>query len=280
MLRSLVGSEMCIRDRYQRRVRGLATRTMEDLFEACESGDEPAVRRILDAGDVTAGDTDDDGYTGLHIAAENDQAEVTEFLLASKANIEAATRDGFTAMHLAAANGCAGVVSVLLRKSRSMDIVNVSSVSKQTPLHLAASTGDLEVVRMLLAAHADAYAVNESGATPQQVAEAKEMDEAAAKLAGSVEASCASARLRAACERGRVEAVRAMLKGGADPSATDEEGWNALHFAAGEGTEEVVALLLEAGCDRTVETAEGETALDLATEEEHPEEVLEMLALE
>ena len=56
-------------------------------------------------------------------------------------------------------------------------------------------------------------------------------------------------RLIEAAGRGDVEAVRRLLRAGADVNAQDDEGWTALIAAAQKGLAPVVELLLEEGAD-------------------------------
>ena len=66
----------------------------------------------------------------------------------------------------------------------------------------------------------------------------------------------------AACY-GRVEAVKYLLKRGADVHTTDECGFTALHFAVQCGNEEIVALLIEAGADVNAQNQWGNVPLSM-----------------
>ena len=77
-----------------------------------------------------------------------------------------------------------------------------------------------------------------------------------------------------AAEKGRTDAVRRMLvDGGADAGATDEDGWTALHFAAGDGGVDLIELLLEKGLKADARAKDGATPIELAEEEEHDDAV-------
>ena len=58
-----------------------------------------------------------------------------------------------------------------------------------------------------------------------------------------------------------LSAARSLLAAGADVTNTDEDGVNALHFAAEEQEPELIALFLEAGADPNARDAMGRTAL-------------------
>ena len=63
----------------------------------------------------------------------------------------------------------------------------------------------------------------------------KKSDECAKLLKAAASDEGSAARLLEAAEKGRTACVEAMLAGGADVNAKDDDGWTALHFAAGLG---------------------------------------------
>ncbi|HEX7528916.1 MAG TPA: ankyrin repeat domain-containing protein, partial [Thermoanaerobaculia bacterium] len=60
-----------------------------------------------------------------------------------------------------------------------------------------------------------------------------------------------------------------LLEKGADPNATQQSGWTALHNAASQGNLEVVRLLRSNGADLSARTDDGKSAADLAAERGH-----------
>ena len=62
-----------------------------------------------------------------------------------------------------------------------------------------------------------------------------------------------------------------LLTHGADPSASNGNGWTALHWASERGSKDLVQMLLEAGADVNMANAIGETALTLASSSGHYE---------
>ena len=72
--------------------------------------------------------------------------------------------------------------------------------------------------------------------------------------------------LHAACVCGRTNAVRWLLRHGADVHALKADGWKdtALHYAASKRHSEVCRLLVAFGADRAKENFEGRTPFDLA----------------
>ncbi len=159
------------------------------IIEAARGGDAEAVRSLLHQGaDVNA--ATGDGMTALHWAAERGHAEVADLLLSASADVGATTRIGsYTPLHVASRGGHAAIVLSLLEAGADPGAVTTSSSA--TALHLAAAAiGGADAVVALMAHGADADARESSaGQTPLMFA------------AGS----------------NRTGAVRALLRGGADP---------------------------------------------------------------
>ena len=162
--------------------------TVTPIADAAMRGDVSAVRALVTKGDnVNA--AQGDGMTALHWAAARGDSALTAVLLNARANTAATTRIGaLMPLHIAAENGSASVVRALLRAKANPRAVTSDSVSA---LHFAAMGGDTAIVSALLRTGASAdvnYAEPGLGQTPLMVA------------AG----------------RSRADAVRLLLKKGAD----------------------------------------------------------------
>src|SRR5260370_32197130 len=85
------------------------------LSDAAMQGDKDAVRSLLKQKiDVNA--PQGDGTTALHWAAYRDDLEIVKLLLASGANVQAATREGaITPLLMACQNGSAAIIEALLK---------------------------------------------------------------------------------------------------------------------------------------------------------------------
>ena len=166
----------------------------DPLIDAVKAGDAAAVRTLLRGG-ANASVAQGDGLTALHLAAQSGNLEIVRLLLGAKANVEAKSKIGdYTPLHLAAGAAQAGVVEALL--GAGANVAAVTTSTGVTPLHLAAKAINGEAtVRALLAKGAPVNAVESAaGQTP----------------------------LMFAAGAGRTESVRALLQGGADPSARTE----------------------------------------------------------
>lgn len=110
------------------------------------------------------------GRTELHYrAAEGDVEKVLSQLRAGDP-VDATDRDGFTALHLAAQQSHAAVAEVLLRNGAAVDARDVYG---NTPLWRAvfSSAGAGDTVEVLIAHGADPDVANRSGVSPRQLAD-------------------------------------------------------------------------------------------------------------
>lgn len=68
------------------------------------------------------------------------------------------------------------------------------------------------------------------------------------------------------CSSGDGISVDLLLRHGASPSATDNQGMTALHWAAVKGSSPCIHHLIQAGADLWVKEAAGKTPRDMAEE--------------
>lgn len=160
------------------------------VADAAGQRDLSAVRTLLKQGADVNG-AQGDGMTALHWAAEYDEIELTQVLVAAGAAPAAGTRIGH-----------------------------------YTPLHVAAKAGSARVIRRLIEAKADVNAVTTTGATPLQFAAASGSRDAIAALldagadVNAREPQWGQTPLMFAAGMGRTEAVRLLLSRGADAAVT------------------------------------------------------------
>ncbi|NDE15748.1 hypothetical protein EBZ80_12545 [bacterium] len=176
----------------------------------------------------------DAGDTALHVAAERGRAGAVRALLNAHSDPNAVAADGMTALHRAARDGHADVIAAL----SAAPGINLDRRDRfsQTPLHVAAERGHDRAVAALL----------ESGAR------------SSLRLYGDPP-------LHLAVRSRSPDTVLALLRGGADPRATDRRGRTALHLAAVNGEAGIVSLLLGHGGDPNAEDERGNTAFHYAT---------------
>jgi len=162
------------------------------VADAAAQGDLEAVRTLLRGGaDVNA--AQGDGMTALHWAALQGHVEMAKVLIYAGASLESTTRlGGYTPLHLAGMRAQAGVMAVLLKSGSDVHALTTTGVH---PLHLAAASGRPAAVAALLEGGADVNArETHARRTP----------------------------LMFAVARNGLEAMRVLLKAGADATAATE----------------------------------------------------------
>lgn len=158
------------------------------VADAAMRGDLAAVNKLI-AQHADVNTPQGDGMTALHWAADRGDTALTAALLKAHANASATTRVGaYTPLHLASRAGNSAVVKELLDAGSDVKAVTNSGASA---MHFAAASGNANVVTALIAKGADVNQREpEWGQTP----------------------------LIFASEYNRADAIRALLKAGANPS--------------------------------------------------------------
>ena len=90
-----------------------------DLLEAVESGDEAGVKRCLDDG-ADALFADDEGFTCLHMAAQEGYDAIAMMLLRKGALVDATDDSGVTPLMLAAEAGHDVCVAILVKEKANV----------------------------------------------------------------------------------------------------------------------------------------------------------------
>ncbi len=254
------------------------------LVDAVKAADTAAVRVLLARG-VDANASEANGTTALHWAARLDRLDSMDLLISAGANVKAANRYGVTPLSLACANGNATIIERLLKagadpntalpggetalmttaRKGSADAVKVlvahgadinarESTRGQTALMWAAAQNNVAAIQALLAAGADIHA---RSAEPEFKSNWV-VGNGAAPLPTEVRIEFTS--LLFAVRAGHVEAVEALLAGGANVNDTAPNGTSALLLATINAHWELAGVLLDKGADPNA-AATGWTAL-------------------
>ena len=255
------------------------------LVEAVKKADAAAVRALLQQqGDVNASEVN--GTTALHWAVHRDDLEMVDLLIRASANAKAANRYGVTPLSLACTNGNAAIIERLLYAGADP---NTSLPGGETALMTAARTGKADAVKVLLAHGAGANARESTRGQTALMWAAAQNNVAAirALVEGGADVHARSAEpefkrswlvgngtnqavgdevrieftpLLFAVRAGHIDAVRALLEGGADVNDTAPNGTSALVLATINSHWELAAVLLDNGADPNA-AAQGWTAL-------------------
>ena len=135
------------------------TQLMQMFIDAVKSGCLPMVTLLVEQGININFVVDDCGYTPLHLALSLERHDVSRFLIARGAKVNAQTTQGITPLHICALKNYDGsLVQDLLTKGAnpylriSDTFCNIDGIaSGNTVLHTACSAGNFSVVKILLA---------------------------------------------------------------------------------------------------------------------------------
>jgi ankyrin repeat protein len=131
----------------------------DNVARATEQNDPYKVQQLVTAGN-DPNELDDDGRTGLLIAAINGNLQIAAILLKAGAHTNVKDRLGNTPLHYAADRNHADMAKLLLNVGAPVDAENKNGM---TPLMLAASRGYVDIVQSLLAKGANARKTDFTG---------------------------------------------------------------------------------------------------------------------
>lgn len=226
----------------------------EEAEQAVRDGNRDGLLVLIEAAPSLVAARGGQDVTLLHVAAECDEAELTQLLLDHGAVLEAEARWGQTAFEWAANLNAAAAANVLRERG----------ALRQT-LWSASALGRLgEFEALFVAGSLPAGA----GRVVSPGADVTRWPDDTAFMRGDV----LSDALYIAARHGHEEIVRRLLDRGADAGALGYFGAAALHWAALGGHDEVVTLLVTAGADRHLRDPEfGATPAGWAKEGGHEE---------
>ena len=198
------------------------------LFLACQIGEVPLVRHILDAGGQL-GITTNMGFAPLHAAASKGHVEVASILL--KHGVSADVQNplnGFTPLYVAASAGQLQFCELLIAYGAD---VNLLSYYHRSPLMYAITNGYIQVAELLLEKGAAIEDYNNSGQTP----------------------------LLLAAQKMRPKIVKLLLEKGANASAISANGYTVFVYASSNSDIEMLKLLVELDVDINMVDGDGYT---------------------
>ena len=145
----------------------------QQIHKAVKDDNVPEVRQLLKNDPDLVLAKDENGFTPLHLAAANGYKDMVDFLLTTKADVNARDNSGSTPLHQAAAAEGEHTDIVELLLAHKAD-VNAADRQGVTPLHYALLADNPDVARSLLNHGANPNVKdNNAGHTPLILAAAK-----------------------------------------------------------------------------------------------------------
>src|SRR5216683_3030023 len=119
----------------------------DNVARAAAHNDATAVRQLVGSGE-NPNQVDEDGRTGLQLAAVNGHLQIAAILIKANAHLDTKDRLGNTALHYATDRNHVEMAQLLLDVGATVDAENKNGM---TPLMIAASRGNILIVQALLA---------------------------------------------------------------------------------------------------------------------------------
>uniref|UniRef100_A0ABD2WWV0 Uncharacterized protein n=1 Tax=Trichogramma kaykai TaxID=54128 RepID=A0ABD2WWV0_9HYME len=213
---------------------------------ACEYGCVDVVKKFLELGQDPNCIVPRTGNSPLHLALMSDKKEVAKLLLRNGANLILANKNGRTPLHLIfkldADGGLTKMFFEICSDRRQPVEIDSRDNEGNTPLYMALRYNRKKAVETLLRNGADPNLVNEKGETPLHFMSRTRAKEVVAKTFLDISDSLnrpvpidardnkGNTPLHSAIEKRHVHMVEFLLKHGADPNASNQEGSTPRHL--------------------------------------------------
>ncbi|XP_059221193.1 serine/threonine-protein phosphatase 6 regulatory ankyrin repeat subunit A isoform X1 [Stomoxys calcitrans] len=217
---------------------------------AAENGHAHVIEILADKFKASIFERTKDGSTLMHIASLNGHAECATMLFKKGVYLHMPNKDGARSIHTAAAYGHTGIINTLLQKGEKVD---VTTNDNYTALHIAVEAAKPAVVETLLGYGADVHV------------RGGKMHETPLHIAARVKDGDRCALM--------------LLKSGASPNLTTDDGLTPVHVAARHGNLATLMQLLEDDGDPLYKSNTGETPLHMACRSCHPEIVRHLIEM-
>lgn len=220
------------------------------LYNASKAGNKNVVQTLLAQG-VHPNSKDKQGRTLLWWSASAGRVPITNLLLKQECmELNESDNNGWTPLHVASSNGHVEVVKLLLDKRADFSVTNTNG---RTPLHVTSSNEHVEVVKLLLRKGAIANIVDKRAKSALTLASKNGHESIVAILLSTTILSEFSRSglgqlIQALAYGGCLSQLQTIIaQYHIDYEPTDSQGINAAHAAARGGHLSTLEFLLTAG---------------------------------
>lgn len=207
-----------------------------NVFVAAQRGDVTLLRQLIESGQASAADRDDQNVTPLHWAAINAQVAACRYLLEQGADVDAIGGDLVaTPMQWASRNGYLYVIQLLIAHGADPTITDSQGYNS---LHLVTHSSSVMPLLYLLHQPVNVDSRDLQGHTS----------------------------LMWAAYQGDALSVDLLLRHGANPNTSDDSGLTPMHWAVVRANRAIIRRLVESGADLTAKDGDGRTPREMAVE--------------
>ncbi|XP_022069712.1 85/88 kDa calcium-independent phospholipase A2 isoform X1 [Acanthochromis polyacanthus] len=255
------GLRECLKHNYvQSQINSRDASGQTPLHLACERGDLPCVKELLEESQARTDIKDRNGETPMHSASKQDTSVIIQVLCSRLCSgVNELNNNGETPLHVACRLGRVESVKALLGGGAKCDVIGGTGY----PIHMAMKYSEKGCVEEILKADLGQLHAEDTlyGGTPLHWSKTAEMCRMLLEHGCAVNylSKTGESALHILTKRGRFEAAMVLLTHGANANLKGQDGNTALHLAMKMDHIELIKALIVFGADVEIHNDLGET---------------------